>query len=71
VIIIATVLGLSIAFYLSCFLLSRKLVEDYWRWRFQHLPSWGRFDWTYWLGPCSLFAAFAFRFIHRNQEALP
>lgn len=68
-IIVSTALGLSI--YLSCFLLSRKLVEDYWRWRFQKPPSWGRFDWLYWLGPCSLSAAFIFRLIHRHQELLP
>ncbi len=69
--IIVAVLGLSIAFYLSCVLLSRKLVEDYWRWRFQQLPPWSRFDWVYWFGPCSLFGALLFRLENQNQEPLP
>ncbi len=71
VLTVAIITALVIAGYMCCFLYSRKLVEDYWQWRFGHLPTtFSRLDWVYWFGPISVGATIGFRLMNLNKEPL-
>ena len=57
--------------YLACNLWAYKLINDYWRYRFQTPPPLGKFNWMVLCGPSSLFGALSFRLMHLRQGRFP
>ncbi len=69
--ILISVLILAALFYIGCSMWSRKLVVDYWQWRFRESPPFGPRDFTHWFGLLSLVGAFMFRLENLGRDRFP